>query len=127
MAEGSKADDPVLLALEKLRGELIDAIRKELNRPSKRLLSIPETACYVNLSSKTIRNKLSSGTMDYLNRKFAILQKFGCQADLAQAIGLSENTLSKIVVGRRQPSEDQARRIAEALQVPVEELFEATR
>ena len=55
--------------------------------------------------------------------KFSILQKFGRQADFAQATGLGETILSRIVCGRRQPTDEQKSIIAKKLGVPAGELF----
>ncbi len=48
--------DLVLQELRQLRSEL------QASKPIKRLLSIPETADYLGISPKTIRNMLSLGT-----------------------------------------------------------------
>jgi transcriptional regulator with XRE-family HTH domain len=55
--------------------------------------------------------------------KISILQKFGRQADFAQATGLGETLLSKIVCGRRSPTDEQKSIIAQKLGVPAGELF----
>jgi transcriptional regulator with XRE-family HTH domain len=57
----------------------------------------------------------------------AIMEKFPHQGDLAREIGLGESVLSRIINGRQLPTEEQAEKIAKVLQVPVKELFTATR
>ena len=60
-----------------------------------------------------------------LTLKTAILKKFGPgrQYVAAREAGISENALSRIVVGRREPTETERREIARALEVPDRELF----
>ena len=55
--------------------------------------------------------------------KFVILQKFGRQADFAQATGLNETLLSKIICGRRLPTAEQKSIIAQKLGVSAGELL----
>lgn len=49
--------------------------------------------------------------------------KFHCQADLAQHTGIREDEFSRIVRGRKKPTAEQAKRIAQALGVEVGEIF----
>jgi len=55
--------------------------------------------------------------------KIAILQSYPCQSDFAQAIGLKDDILSRIVRGRRQPTEEQREKISQVLRIPANELF----
>jgi transcriptional regulator with XRE-family HTH domain len=56
--------------------------------------------------------------------KVAILQKYGRQADFAEELGLCETILSRIVCGRRAPTEEQKRIISRKLGVSESELFQ---
>ena len=57
--------------------------------------------------------------------KIAILKRFGAgrQYEAARQIGVSEATLSRIVVGRRDPTVDERRALARVLRVPQRDLF----
>ena len=57
--------------------------------------------------------------------KLAILERFGPgrQYEAARRAGISESTLSRIVLGHREPSVEERRTIAKALQMPQRELF----
>lgn len=57
------------------------------------------------------------------NLKALIRQKHGLQLLFADRVHLTEMRLSKIVCGRRQPTPDERRRIAEALGVEEAEVF----
>jgi transcriptional regulator with XRE-family HTH domain len=59
--------------------------------------------------------------------KMSILQKFPHQGDFAREVGVSESLVSRIVNGRRFPTEEQAEKIAKVLALPVDELFPAAR
>jgi len=49
--------------------------------------------------------------------KVAILERFRFQADFAQAVGIPEDRLSRIIWGRREPSKDEIKKITRALRV----------
>lgn len=57
------------------------------------------------------------------NLKFAILKKFGCQADFAKVVGVSETDLSRIVRERRDPSPALKDKIASKLGTNPRDLF----
>ncbi len=59
-----------------------------------------------------------------LNLKLAILKNFRNQADFAKEVGLSETVLSRIIMGRRMPTPEQKRIIAEKLGASDYELFQ---
>jgi transcriptional regulator with XRE-family HTH domain len=59
--------------------------------------------------------------------KVSILQKFTNQADFAQATGIDETVLSRIVKGRRTATSEQKKTISKALNIPVDELFPTTK
>jgi len=52
-----------------------------------------------------------------------ILEKFRYQSDFAQAVGISEDRLSRLIRGRKRPNETDKLRIAKALEVRPEEIF----
>jgi len=54
--------------------------------------------------------------------KVAILERFRFQADFAQAVGIPEDRLSRIIWRRREPSEDEVRRITCILKICPEEV-----
>jgi len=55
--------------------------------------------------------------------KEKIVETLGSQVELSFRIGLNENTLSRIVNGRRAAKPEEAQRIAQALDCKTEELF----
>ncbi len=57
--------------------------------------------------------------------KIAILEKFGPgrQYIAAQKAGISESRLSRIILGRREPTADERHAIAKALGIPPPEIF----
>jgi DNA-binding transcriptional regulator YdaS (Cro superfamily) len=55
--------------------------------------------------------------------KFSILEKFGRQADFAQATGICETLLSRIICGRRPATPEQKSIIARKLGISPDELF----
>jgi len=61
-----------------------------------------------------------------LELKFAILKKFGCQADLAQALRISESRLSRIVRGRCDPGPTLKEAMAKILGVNQEDIYPST-
>lgn len=58
-----------------------------------------------------------------LNLKFAILEKFNCQADFAMHLRVHESDVSRVVRGRRSLPLEEKKRWAAALGRPVDELF----
>ncbi len=54
--------------------------------------------------------------------KVAILERFRFQADFCQEAGISEDHLSRIIWGRREPSEKEIEKIVRTLQVKPEEV-----
>jgi len=58
-----------------------------------------------------------------LDLKFAILKEERHQYELASEIGMSETRLSRIILGRAQPTADERRSIARALNMSEDELF----
>jgi len=61
--------------------------------------------------------------MTNLKLKSMILEKFRYQSDFAQAVGISEDRLSRLIRGRKRPNETDKLRIAKALEVRPEEIF----
>lgn len=61
-----------------------------------------------------------------LELKFAILKKFGCQADLAMALRISESRLSRIVRGRQTPGPALKEAMAKILGVNQEDIYPST-
>ena len=55
--------------------------------------------------------------------KFLVLDKFKTQREFAKAVGISEAAMSAIMKGDSTPSVGTVRRMAEALDVPEQELF----
>ena len=55
--------------------------------------------------------------------KFLVLDKFKTQREFAKAVGISEAAMSAIMKGDSSPSVGTVRRMAEALDVPEQELF----
>ncbi|MBW1991842.1 MAG: helix-turn-helix transcriptional regulator [Deltaproteobacteria bacterium] len=60
-----------------------------------------------------------------LKLKFAIIEKYGSQADFAKVMGLSESGLSRIIRGRREPEPELKETIARKLGVSPDEIFPA--
>lgn len=54
--------------------------------------------------------------------KLAILRKYRYQVDFAMGAGMDEHITSRIVHGRRDPTEDQRLKMAAALDISPEEL-----
>ncbi|MBI2389491.1 MAG: helix-turn-helix transcriptional regulator [Deltaproteobacteria bacterium] len=73
------------------------------------------------------RNAARRNVQPALALKIAIWRSGRPQYEIALAAGLSATTLSMIVVGRRQTSASERRRIARALGVAVGRLFGARR
>ena len=59
-----------------------------------------------------------------LELKLAILKRFSCQSDFAQALGVHESKISQVVRGRRELPYDDQKKWAEKLGRPVHDLFE---
>lgn len=61
--------------------------------------------------------------MNNLKLRGLILSKYPTQADFAQAIGVSETILSRIIKGRRGATPEQKQTISKILGVAQDELF----
>jgi plasmid maintenance system antidote protein VapI len=57
------------------------------------------------------------------NLKLAILKKYDCQGDFAQELQVPESKVSQVLRGRRQLTEQEKQRWAQALGVPLQEAF----
>ncbi|NIM99436.1 MAG: helix-turn-helix domain-containing protein [candidate division Zixibacteria bacterium] len=56
--------------------------------------------------------------------KIMIIQKgYGCQADLAQQIGMNEDRLSRIIHKRVRPTREEQMRICQALDCEIADVF----
>ena len=55
--------------------------------------------------------------------KLALLRRKETQYSLAARVGMSETRLSRIVQGRAEPTRDECKQIADALDVPERDLF----
>ena len=62
--------------------------------------------------------------MKRLGLKLHILQRFPTQFDFAKQLGIRDDRLSKIIQGRVDPDDEEMGKIALALDVPIDELFE---
>ena len=58
-----------------------------------------------------------------MDLRIARTRKRICQYELSHRTGISQGLISLIERGFRQPSKEQAERIADALQVKIEEIF----
>jgi len=63
---------------------------------------------------------MKDGNMDL---KIARIRKRICQYELSHRTGISQGLISLIERGYRQPTNEQADKIADALQVDIEEIF----
>jgi transcriptional regulator with XRE-family HTH domain len=63
---------------------------------------------------------MKNGNMDL---KIARTRKVICQYELSHRTGISQGLISLIERGYRQPTKEQAERIAEALQANIEKIF----
>ncbi len=61
--------------------------------------------------------------MENMNLRIARMRKRICQYELSNKTGISQGRISLFERGHRQPTKDQARKIAEALQVNTDEIF----
>jgi len=55
--------------------------------------------------------------------KISILQKYQSQADFAQMVGIRDDALSRIIRGRRLPTDEEREKISQFLRIPAAELF----
>jgi lambda repressor-like predicted transcriptional regulator len=60
--------------------------------------------------------------MNWTLKTEALLQ-FGTQRRLARQVGVSEDKLSKIIHGWRQPTETERKQIAKALGLPIKKIW----
>lgn len=60
----------------------------------------------------------------YFKLKLRIIERFGTQADFAQAVGAHESLVSRIICGRRVLNEKDQKKWASILKCKPEELFE---
>ena len=58
-----------------------------------------------------------------LKLKFAVIEKFGSQADFAKILGVSESKMSRIIRERQEPEPAIKETISRKLGVPEGELF----
>lgn len=61
--------------------------------------------------------------MENMNLRIARIRKRICQYELSNKTGISQGRISLFERGHRQPTKDQAIKIADALQVDIKEIF----
>lgn len=61
--------------------------------------------------------------MENMNLRIARIRKRICQYELSNKTGISQGRISLFERGHRQPTKEQAEKIAEVLQVDIEEIF----